>query len=359
MDKRWQRPWRVLIVPYYLDRYARHIHVARVALAFVCGLALNVCFAIPHGSWMLVTILIVLGGVPHWGSVRRKALQRMGGSLLGALAGLAAIWLLPFGAPLFYGWMLLIVALSIWHAQGKGEYLALLTGFTMVIVAGLGDEPMDAALWRSFNVLTGSVIGLAAAAILPLRAMDSWRFLLADNLREAALLYSRISRREISDNDDSLAQFNSRLLRMRGLLSAVAQESGIGSRRLDAIQRSQRSLCSLLDRMWEVAHQTPPLADAAQQRRLIVRTLMRAAHAMRFNQPALLAEALPPACDPLVVLKPSSCHWLVSEFNLAVETLRGQLQALLPALIAVEPPTRELVKRMQRFGRDVGRHARR
>ncbi|UJB34031.1 FUSC family protein [Chromobacterium sp. Beijing] len=79
---RW-RSWRILLTPYYLNLYARQAHVLRVAAAFLVGLALNLLFEIPHGSWMLVTILIVLGSVPHWGGVRRKALQRMGGSLLG------------------------------------------------------------------------------------------------------------------------------------------------------------------------------------------------------------------------------------------------------------------------------------
>ncbi|SUX88906.1 FUSC family protein [Chromobacterium violaceum] len=166
MGGRWQHPWRVLVVPYYLNRYARQVHVLRVALAFLFGLALVLASGIPHGGWMLVTILIVLGGVPHWGGVRRKALERMGGSLLGALAGLAAILLHGVSPYLCYAWMLLVVALSSWHAQGRGGYLALLTGITLVIVGGLGDEPINEALWRSCNVLIGSLIGMVAAATL-------------------------------------------------------------------------------------------------------------------------------------------------------------------------------------------------
>lgn len=59
--------WRILLTPYYLNLYARQAHVLRVAAAFWVGLALNLLLTIPHGSWMLVTILIVLGSVPHWG----------------------------------------------------------------------------------------------------------------------------------------------------------------------------------------------------------------------------------------------------------------------------------------------------
>ena len=300
-----------------------------VAAAFWVGLALNLLFTIPHGSWMLVTILIVLGSVPHWGGVRRKALQRMGGSLLGRRG--------PGGDGLYrhsplscYAWMTALVMLSAWFALGKGEYLALLVGLTMVIVAGLGNEPVEAALWRGFNVLAGSLLGLAAAGLFPLRAIDSWRFLLADNLREAAALYSKIARRREVDAGVALERFNGRLIRMRALVAAAVQESGLPAARFDAIQRRQRSLCSLLDRMGEVAQATPALSDGAEQRRAIVRVLMRAAHGMRFNQPALLAEPLDAALSPLALDKPSYCHWLAAEFNLASEHLRADLAELLP-----------------------------
>lgn len=344
---RWQHPWRVLVVPYYLNRYARQVHVLRVALAFLLGLGVVMSSGIPHGGWMLVTILIVLGGVPHWGGVRRKALERMGGSLLGAAAGLVAILLHGTSPWLCYGWMLLVIALSSWHAQGKGGYLALLTGITLVIVGGLGDEPINEALWRSCNVLIGSMIGMGAAATLPLRALDSWRFLLADNLREAAMLYNRIARRLPVEGDAALDQFNARLIRMRGLLGAVTQESYLSHRQLDQVQRCQRGIWTLLDRMDQVAASTPALAEEVSPRRAIVRTLLRAAHALRFNQPQLLADPLPAADNPARMLRPTHCHWLVAELSLTVESLRGELQQILPRLIDAPPPARSLVRRMR------------
>ncbi|UTH74854.1 FUSC family protein [Chromobacterium sp. IIBBL 290-4] len=348
---RWQQPWRVLVVPYYLNRYARQAHVLRVVLAFLIGLALVLTTGLPHGGWMLVTILIVLGGVPHWGGVRRKALERMGGSLLGAAAGLIAIVLHGWSPWACYGWMLAVVGLSSWHAQGKGGYLALLTGITLVIVGGLGDEPIAEALWRSCNVLIGSLIGMAAAATLPLRAVDSWRFLLADNLREAALLYNRIARRLPVEGDAALDQFNARLIRMRGLLAAVTQEAALRHAELDQVQRAQRSIWTLLDRMDEVAADTPALAESRSPRRVIVRTLLRAAHALRFNQPQLLADPLPAADNPAKMRQPTHCHWLVAELSLTVEGLRGQLQEILPRLIAAPPPARSLVRKMMGLDR--------
>jgi hypothetical protein len=171
---RWQHPWRVLVVPYYLNRYARQVHVLRVLLAFLLGLALVIFSGIPHGGWMLVTILIVLGGVPHWGGVRRKALERMD----------------------------------------------------------------------------------------------------------------------------------------------------------------------------EVAATTPALAEDRSPRRAIVRTLLRAAHALRFNQPQLLADPLPAADNPARMRQPTHCHWLVAELSLTVEALRCQLQEILPRLIEAPPPARSLVRRL-------------
>ncbi|WP_052941332.1 FUSC family protein [Chromobacterium subtsugae] len=346
-------PWRVLVVPYYLNRYARQVHVLRVALAFLFGLLLTLWSGMPHGGWMLVTILIVLGGAPHWGGVQRKALERMGGSLLGALAGLAAIVLHGWSPYACYAWMAAVVGLSTWHAQGRGGYLALLTGITLVIVGGLGDEPIAEALWRSCNVLIGSLIGMAAAATLPLRAIDSWRFLLADNLREAALLYNRIARRLPVEGDAALAEFNARLILMRGLLPAVTQESSLAHGRLEQVQRCQRGMWTLLDRMAEVAAATPALAEERSPRRAIVRTLLRAAHALRFNQPQLLEQPLPAADNPARMQWPSHCHWLVAELTLTVEELRQNLRQTLPQLIAVPPPARSLVRRMLGVGRGM------
>ncbi|AXE30862.1 hypothetical protein DK842_13760 [Chromobacterium phragmitis] len=351
MSGKWQHPWRVLVVPYYLNRYARQVHVLRVASAFLAGLMLVLASRIPHGGWALVTILIVLGGAPHWGGVRRKAMERMGGSLLGALAGLAAIVLHGASPWLCYAWMLAVVALSSWHAQGRGGYLALLTGITLVIVGGVGDEPINEALWRSCNVLIGSLIGMAAAATLPLRALDSWRFLLADNLREAAMLYNRIARRLPVDGDAALDQFNARLIRLRGLLASVTQESALTHRELDQVQRCQRGIWTLLDRMGEVSASTPALAEDASPRRAIVRTLLRASHALRFNQPQLLAESLPAADNPARMREPTHCHWLVAELSLTVEDLRTQLHAILPRLIEAPPPARGLVRAMRDGGR--------
>jgi len=51
---------------------------------------------------------------------------------------------------------------------------------------------IDTGLWRTLNVLIGIVIALAFSFALPLHATYSWRYLLADNLRGCARIYTRL-----------------------------------------------------------------------------------------------------------------------------------------------------------------------
>ncbi len=61
----------------------------------------------------------------------------------------------------------------------------------MVIVAGHGVSTSGTGLWCTANVLIGIAIALAFSLVLPEYAIYSWRYRLADNLRECARLYGK------------------------------------------------------------------------------------------------------------------------------------------------------------------------
>ncbi|MEN9657967.1 MAG: hypothetical protein RL571_1432 [Pseudomonadota bacterium] len=321
-------PWRAAKNPLFLYQHHRLIHALRVTLAFAFGLIINLGLPIQHGSWMLVTIVVMLGNVPHLGAVAQKTRQRTVGTTVGALAGLLAIALYGASPLLCYVWMGLVVLLSAYHAIGKAGYTALTVGITLVIVAGVGDGTVSESLWRTANVALGSLIAIVAASLFPQRALDHWRFLLADNLRESALMYSRIARRAPLDMEAALGRFNTRLIAMRGLISSAASECEQSTTRFESIQRGQRTLYSVFDRMSDVASKNAePLSDKGVFRKAVVKTLFRAAHGIRFLHPEMLLNSLPEADQSA-----SACYWLSAELSQTTLRLCDELLLLMPAI---------------------------
>jgi uncharacterized membrane protein YccC len=283
------------VSPYFIHQHYAVLHAFRVALAFLTSLHLVTLFDIPHGAWMLITVLVVIGSLPHLGSVFRKAGQRIVGTLIGGVAGILAIVLHRYSVSLSYGWMVLFAGLSSYFALGRADYIALLSGITMAVVAGYGDNDMNGALWRSANVLAGALIALGFASLLPQKAVNHWKYLLADNLREAGMLYARLRHHELAPSTEieaAFASLNSRLTKQRTLFAAVRKEVPIGAKELEHIQLLQRGILTTLDLLSETGAQRleraehQRLEEACEAEQLLIKhTLLGMAHALRFDRP--------------------------------------------------------------------------
>jgi 8-oxo-dGTP pyrophosphatase MutT (NUDIX family) len=159
----------------------------RVALGLLATILLTTGINLPHGEWASVTMLVVIGGLQHHGNIGKKAAERATGTLIGAGVGLLLVaqqaWLgLPW---LTYFAMAVVCGFFSYHAIGKGGYTALLSAITVFIVAGHGDNPITDGLWRGVDILIGIALALAFSFALPLYAVYSWRYNLADALRDA------------------------------------------------------------------------------------------------------------------------------------------------------------------------------
>jgi uncharacterized membrane protein YccC len=243
---------RAVTSPYYRYRHAKVLHSLRVGLAMLVSILATTGIDIPHGIWSSVTLLVVIGGLQHHGNIRKKAAERAAGTLLGATIGLALIVLqnVTDSLPLTYVLMSVVAAICAWFAIGSSGYIGLLTAITMCIVAGHGDNLIDVGLWRTLNVLIGIVIALAFSFALPLHATYSWRYGLAANLRECALIYARLISGEAGSEEDMVKRFlaiNKRLVQLRSLMPSVAKEIGVPQSRLEEIQRVHRSVLSSLE----------------------------------------------------------------------------------------------------------------
>lgn len=247
-----RRMLRPLLDPYQRYRHARVIHAVRVSLGLLATILLTTGIHLPHGEWASVTMLVVIGGLQHHGNIGKKAAERAIGTLVGAAIGLVLVvqqvWLgLPW---LTYFAMAVICGFFSYHAIGKGGYTALLAAITVFIVAGHGDNPITDGLWRGVDILIGIALALAFSFALPLYAVYSWRYNLADALRDCARIYGRIIDGQPVTADEHLqlmGRLNAAMVQLRSLMPSVSKEVKISMTELDAIQRHLRMCVSTLE----------------------------------------------------------------------------------------------------------------
>ncbi|KAB0494039.1 FUSC family protein [Pseudomonas vancouverensis] len=304
-----RRLLRPLLDPYRRYRHARVIHAIRVSLGLLATILLTTGIHLPHGEWASVTMLVVIGGLQHHGNIGKKAAERAIGTLLGAGVGLALVmqqaWL---GMPwLTYFLMSLVCGFFSYHAIGKGGYTALLAGITVFIVAGHGDNPVTDGLWRGVDILIGITLALAFSFALPLYAVYSWRYNLADALRDCAKVYGRIIDGQAVTADEHLevmTRLNKAMIQLRSLMPSVSKEVKISMTELDAIQRNLRLCVSTLELLGNIRPDTSdPEAMAhlqtalkAEHRQIRVQLIgmaraLKSGATLRLSRPVALAEA--------------------------------------------------------------------
>ncbi len=273
-----RRLLRPLLDPYRRYRHARVIHAVRVSLGLLATILLTTGINLPHGEWASVTMLVVIGGLQHHGNIGKKAAERAIGTLIGAGAGLVLVaqhaWL---GMPwLTYFAMSVVCGFFSYHAIGKGGYTALLSAITVFIVAGHGDNPVTDGLWRGVDILIGIALALAFSFALPLYAVYSWRYNLANALRDCAKIYGRIIDGQAITAEEHLklmTRLNAVMVQLRSLMPSVSKEVKISMTELDALQRNLRMCVSTL----EILGNTRPDANDPEAMSLM-QTALKAEH---------------------------------------------------------------------------------
>lgn len=331
--------------PYFRYRHANLIHGVRVGLAMAMSIAVTTGIDVPHGVWASVSVLVVVGGLQHYGNIRKKAAERAIGTMLGALFGLFLILtqMMTGSLMLFFVLMCVIAGACAYYAIGKAGYVALLTAITMVIVSGHGDLPLSTGLWRTANVLIGVVIALAFSFVLPQYATYSWRYRLADNLRECARLYGALLDGTPLVADQTARRFyamSQRLVQSRALMESVAKETDVPIARLEEIQRLHRSVLAALELL---IMSMPEVTGAARSRFAIACSpreyairlqLLHMARALRFGRVGLLYRAVDVSVEPHASgddeknETTQGMHWLAMRFAEQVDGLRLRLSEI-------------------------------
>lgn len=159
----------------FIYRHARIIHTLKIALALSIVALGNWIKPVPHFIWAMVTIVIIMMGLPQVGGAIEKSLQRAIGTLIGSAYGVFLVVAIDSYWNLM-GLLILGVCVVVLLNAGRYSYAYLVTGFTMIIVIGDANHDTSEALWRSANILIGCVIAvLVSLFVLPIKAKQDWR----------------------------------------------------------------------------------------------------------------------------------------------------------------------------------------
>lgn len=334
-----RRLLRPLLDPYRRYRHAKLIHAVRVSIGLLATILLTTGINLPHGEWASVTMLVVIGGLQHHGNIGKKAVERAYGTLIGASVGLLLVAQQAYlGQPLLtYLLMSVVCGFFSYHAIGKGGYTALLSGITVFIVAGHGDNPLSDGLWRTVDILIGIALALAFSFALPLYAVYSWRYNLASALRDCAAIYSRIiSGQSVTDDEHLklLNRLNAAMLQLRSLMPSVSKEVRISMTELDGIQRHLRMCISTLEILGntrpdprdEQAMARLQLALKAQHRQIRVQ-LIGMARALQSGATQRLERTSLAAPDPQAALE-APVHSALDGYRLLTAQLAANVDAM-------------------------------
>jgi len=242
--------------PFFTYRFRRRLHVVRVLLALTITYVIIRLFEIPHSSWALVSTVMVMGNLPHIGGVLDKGRQRLLGTLLGAGSGLVLI-LLPPGLPLLVpAGSLAAIGIATWLTFGSRHgYSGLMFAISLLLVVGDGSHDLGIALWRAFDVLLGTLVGIAVTVlVLPQKATDMMRFMLAENLDRMARLFHAHTTAAASLDVDTRALLkatSASLVKQRGLVDAIHRERRLRRDELDDIISLQRRMLSTIELLLE------------------------------------------------------------------------------------------------------------
>jgi len=212
----------------FIYRHIRILHVFKISLALLIAHFINYVYPVPYFAWTSVTIVIIMLTLPQVGGALEKSLQRVLGTVLGALYGIAILTITDQPAVIAL-LALLGIALTAYRGAGRMGYAYLVAGFTLMIVLDGGKQGMHEAIWRTATILLGCVIAIGVSQlVLPLRARNEWRWLLADSLARMAKVWqihlSPNVHRPLKTRD-LLKGIEARIQRQRGLLGSVALES--------------------------------------------------------------------------------------------------------------------------------------
>ncbi len=231
-------------------RNYRIVHGIRIGLAFILTFLLIRLLAVPEGTWPLITLIVVMGPISFWGNVLQRALERIAGTVFGAASGLIALYLELYSLPVMLAWCGVVMFACGYLTLGKRPYMALLVGITLAVVIGAGAGDISIALWRSGDVIFGSLLALLFTSIYPQRAYVLWRMKMADCLETVGKIYGAYLSPNMIERprlEPRLKNLLGDVVKLRALIAPASKETHIAKPVFEAVQTLSRNLVCTLE----------------------------------------------------------------------------------------------------------------
>lgn len=226
----------------------RLVHGIRIAVAFVLTFLLIRMLKLPDHAWPLITLVVVIGPISYMGNVIPRAVERILGTVTGAILGIIALHIELYSLPIMLLWCGCAAFLCGYLAMSKRPYAALLVGVTLAVVCSAPAGDMQTALWRSINIIVGCILAMLFTSIYPQRAFINWRIQLTDFLNDyLMILTAGGSRNILSPPRMSSLQIRAlhNVVKMRDLITPVNNETRIPIKLLEDIQLATRDMVAV------------------------------------------------------------------------------------------------------------------
>jgi uncharacterized membrane protein YccC len=135
----------------------------RSAILTTGGVVAYKLLGLPHGYWLPFTMIVVLQ--PDYGSTRRRAAQRVLGTLVGSIAASLILWLrLPLPV-LMLACAATIFTFGYWLKRNYGIAVVFITLFVVLLTEANGPVSIELAIERLGSTLAGGLVALLAAQL--------------------------------------------------------------------------------------------------------------------------------------------------------------------------------------------------
>lgn len=170
-----------MIMPNPLAFFRRHIaelrHALRVAIAVIAAFAVVRLVGLPQGWWAVITALLVVQ--TSVGGSLKAALDRLWGTLAGALYGAAVAITIPHATDLGLGIAIAAAILPLAYLAAVNPIFRVAPVTALIVmlpIYGHSASPLISALDRVIEIIIGNVVALAVTfVILPTRAHSQLR----------------------------------------------------------------------------------------------------------------------------------------------------------------------------------------